>query len=147
MFKNILMPIDGSPLARKAMVSGVKLAKALGARVTGFYAAPAYDPQVYEDFVPANFVSPSEYRAEIVKRAAKVLAPLEKMASAEGVAFAGHHVLSNFPWESIIKAAKDKRCDAIFMASHGHRGLKGLILGSETVKVLTHSKIPVIVYR
>jgi nucleotide-binding universal stress UspA family protein len=96
MFKHILIPTDGSRLALKGIKAGVKLARALGARVTGLYVVAPYAPP---------------------------------------------------PWEGILRAARSGKCDAVAIASHGRGGLGGLILGSETQRVLAHSKIPVLVVR
>jgi len=147
MFKHILIPTDGSTLSKKAITNGVKLAQTLGARVTGFFAAPPYRPVAYEDFVPANYMSPKQHEEATAKLAAKYLSAVEKACKDAGVPYQGLHVASEFPAEAIIEAARSKKCDIVFMASHGRRGLAGVLLGSETAKVLTHSKIPVLVYR
>ncbi len=147
MFKHILIPTDGSALSKKAISHGVKFAQTLGAKVTGFFAAPPYRPVAYEDFVPANYMSPKQHDDAIAKLAAKYLGAIEKACKEAGVPYQGMHLASEFPAEAIIEAAKSKKCDIVFMASHGRRGLAGVLLGSETAKVLTHSKIPVLVYR
>jgi nucleotide-binding universal stress UspA family protein len=147
MFKHILIPTDGSALSKKAITNGVKFAQSVGARVTGFFAAPPYRPVVYEDFVPANYMSPKQHEEATAKLAAKYLGAVEKACKDAGVPYRGTHVASEFPADAIIEAAKSNKCDLIFMASHGRRGLAGVLLGSETAKVLTHSKIPVLVYR
>jgi len=147
MFKHILIPTDGSTLSKKAITNGVKLAQTLGARVTGFFAAPPYRPVAYEDFVPANYMSPKQHEEATARLAAKYLSAIEKACKDSGVPYQGYHVASEYPAEAIIEAAKAKKCDIVFMASHGRRGLAGVLLGSETAKVLTHSKIPVLVYR
>jgi nucleotide-binding universal stress UspA family protein len=147
MFKHILIPTDGSTLSKKAIKRGIALAKSARARVTGFYAAPQFRIEIYGEYVPRNIVTPDQHRVAMKKRAQKYLAVIEKAADAARVRYRGHYVLSDFPYEAIIQAAKGKGCDLIFMASHGRRGLSGLLLGSETTKVLTHSKIPVLVYR
>lgn len=147
MFKNILIPTDGSTLSKKAVSNGVKFAKETGAKVTGFFAAPPYNPVIYEDFVPANYMSPQQHAEANKKLAAKYLAPIEKACAEAGVPYQGVHTASEYPADAIIETAKAKKCDLIFMASHGRRGLAGVLLGSETAKVLTHSKIPVLVYR
>jgi nucleotide-binding universal stress UspA family protein len=147
MFKHILIPTDGSTLSKKAIGNGVKFAQTVGAKVTGFFAAPPYRPVVYEDFVPANYMSPKQHDEAIARLAAKYLGAVEKACKDAGVPYQGAHVASEFPADAIIEVAKSKKCDLIFMASHGRRGLAGVLLGSETAKVLTHSKIPVLVYR
>ena len=147
MFKHILIPTDGSELSKKAINHGIAMAKFAHAKVTGFYAAPDFRVEVYSEYVPRDLVTPEQYRTATKKRAHKYLATIKKAADAAGVRYQGHFVFADFPYEAIIKAAKSKGCDLIFMASHGRRGLSGLLLGSETTKVLTHSKIPVLVYR
>jgi nucleotide-binding universal stress UspA family protein len=147
MFKNILIPTDGSTVGNKAVKAGVELAGALGARVTGFYAIEAIQPQVYGE----GYIIDRDMIADFEARAMEIgqghMLAMKNIAVARGVSFASIVKKSPTPYEGIIDAAKENRCDAIFMASHGRRGLAGLILGSVTHKVLTHSKIPVLVYR
>ena len=147
MFKHILVPTDGSKLSLKAAKQAVKLAQALGAKITGFYAAPDLGSTYYGDGYILR--SPSaEAQAEFTqKQARKCLSAIEVEAEVEKVPCTVFHVVSDSPYEAIIDAAKKKKCDLIFMASHGRRGLSGMVLGSETQKVLTHSKIPVLVCR
>lgn len=147
LFKHLLIPTDGSALSKKAATQGVKFAQETGARVTGFFASPPYRPVVYEDFVPANYMSPKQHEEATAKLAVKYLGPIEKACKEAGVPYQSMHVASEFPADAIIEAAKAKKCDLIFMGSHGRRGLAGILLGSETAKVLTHSKIPVLVFR
>ena len=146
MYKHILIPTDGSDLSRKATAAGVKLAKSIGAKVTGFFAAPPATPVVYEDFVPVGYMTPQQHAELIEKTAAEYLGVIEQAAKSAGVACECMHVTNDFPADAILAIAK-KKCDLIFMASHGRRGLAGVLLGSETQKVLTHSKIPVLVSR
>ncbi|MBI2313397.1 MAG: universal stress protein [Betaproteobacteria bacterium] len=147
MYKHILIPTDGSPLSREAVASGVKLAKSLGARITGLFAAPPATPLVYEDFVPVGYATPQQHAEMIENTAAKYLGVIEKAARQAGVPCECLHVTNDFPADAIIAVAKKRKCDLIFMASHGRRGLAGVLLGSETQKVLTHSRIPVLVFR
>ncbi len=147
MFKHILIPTDGSKLSEKAIQAGVAMARVHGARVTGFFAAPPPTPLVYEDFVPIGYIPPDQHEALIQKAAKHHLGVIEKAAREAGVEVACINVTSDFPADSIIEVARKQHCDLIFMASHGRRGIAGLLLGSETQKVLTHSKIPVLVYR
>jgi nucleotide-binding universal stress UspA family protein len=147
MFKNILIPVDGSALSRKAAQKGVALAKATGAKVTGFHVAPAYKFSVHADYAYAEFVRPDEFEAKSKQVASRHLDVVKKVATAAGVGYAGHFATSDFPADAIVKAATKYKCDAIFMASHGRTGLSKLILGSETNKVLANAKMPVIVWR
>ena len=147
MYKHILIPTDGSPLSRKAIVNGVKLAKALGAKVTGLFAAPPATPVVYAEFVPIGYMTPQQHAAMIEKTASRYLGVIEQAAKSAGVACECVRVTNDFPADAILAIAKKNKCDLIFMASHGRRGLASVLLGSETQKVLTHSKIPVLVSR
>lgn len=147
MYKNILIPTDGSASSRAAIAAGVKLAKALGARVTGFFAAPAATPLVYQGIMPVRYMTPEEHAALIEKTAAKYLGVIEKAARQAGVECKCIHVTDEYPADAILRVAKKEKCDLIFMASHGRRGIGGVLLGSETQKVLTHSKVPVLVHR
>ena len=147
MFKNILVPTDGSRLSVKAAKQAVKLAKTLGAKITGFYAAPDYSSTYYGDGYILRAPS-AKVQAEFAnKQARKCLSAIEVEAAVEKVPCEVFHVVSDSPYEAIIDAAKKKKCDLIVMASHGRRGLSGMVLGSETQKVLVHSKIPVLVCR
>ena len=148
MFKHILIPTDGSKLSAKAIRMAVRLARDTGARVTGVYVVPTYVAPAYGDgiiYVPG--VSPKRYKAMTEREARKALAVIKIEAQTAGIAYAGTTQTASNPWEGIIRAARAKKCDLIVMASHGRRGLAGLLLGSETVKVLTHSKFPVLVCR
>jgi nucleotide-binding universal stress UspA family protein len=147
MYKHILIPTDGSRLSHRAAVAGVKLARALGARVTGLFAAPAATPLVYRDLLPVGYGTP-EQNAALIKRATlRHLAVIERAARAAGVPCETVSVTDDFPADAILAVAKRRKCDLIIMASHGRRGLSGVLLGSETQKVLTHARIPVLVCR
>jgi len=147
MFKHILVPTDGSELSGKAITAAVELAAAVGAKVTGLFAAPAATPVIYDDLLPVGYVTPEQHAALIKAASRKHLASIEEAARAAGVAVDVVSVTSEYPAESIVETARDRGCDLIFMASHGRRGLKAVLLGSETHKVLVHSQIPVLVYR
>jgi nucleotide-binding universal stress UspA family protein len=147
MFKHMLVPTDGSALSLEAAKKAVVFAKATGARITAFYAGVPFTVRVYGDFVPPDFITPQEYDKQTRKTADRHLSAIEALAAGAGVSCARHYIISDSPWEAIVRAAKAKKCDLIFMASHGRRGLSGLLLGSETQKVLTHTKIPVLVHR
>ena len=147
MFKNILIPTDGSAQSQKAAEQAVALAKAVGAKVTGFFAAPPATPVVYEDYVPVGFVQPREHAKMIAATAEKRLGAIEKAAKKARVPFEGVHVTSDFPADDILKAAAKKRCDLIVMATHSKGGLRSMFVGSVTQKVLNRSKIPVMVIR
>lgn len=147
MFKNILIPTDGSPLSQKAVVQGVALAKAVGAKVTAFFAAPPATPIVYRDHLPVGYTTPAEHKQMIERTADKYLGFVERAAKKAGVPYEGVHVTSDYPEEEILKVAKKKRCDIIVMATHGQGGLRGVFIGSVTQKVLNQSKVPVMIIR
>lgn len=147
MFKNILIPTDGSPLSQKAVVQGVALAKSVGAKVTAFFAAPPATPIVYRDHLPVGYATPGERAEMIRKTAAKYLGVVERAAKKAGISCESVHVTSDYPEESILKVAQKKKCDLIVMATHGQGGLRGMFIGSVTQKVLNQAKIPVMVFR
>jgi nucleotide-binding universal stress UspA family protein len=147
MFKKILLPTDGSQLSRKSVKSGVDFAKSINAKVVGFFSPEDYRALMYSEYIPPGLMSQEEFEANARKAAERQLAFVEKTAKAAGVPYEGYYVASIAPWEAIVDAAKKKKCDLIFMASHGRTGLGALVLGSQASKVLTHTKIPVLVYR
>jgi nucleotide-binding universal stress UspA family protein len=149
MYKHILLPTDGSALAAKGVKSGVRLAKALGARVTGVYVMEPYIPPMMPEatVLGASALDPRDYEKAAQAQAAKALARLERDARGADVRCATQAVTAPQPWQGILKVARARGCDAIVIASHGRGGLGGLILGSQTARVLAHSKIPVLVIR
>jgi nucleotide-binding universal stress UspA family protein len=147
MYRNILIPTDGSRLSLKAAAHAIGLAKAIGARLTGFHASPDYPLPVYADGVVFEALSRKEYAAQCKKEADRILNAVAVKAQAAGVSYTGASAISSSPWEAILAAARKQKCDAIVMASHGRRGVVAMVLGSETQKVLTHSKLPVLVVR
>ena len=148
MFKQILVSTDGSKLSQKAIRAAVRLAAATGAAVTGVYVIAPYIPRAYGEGVTyISGLSPSRYKEATQKEARKALAAIEVEAGVAGVPYQGVALTADNPWQGIIHSVRRKKCDLIVMASHGRRGLSALVLGSETTKVLTHSKIPVLVCR
>lgn len=141
MYKHILIPTDGSDLSEKAIEHGIALAKALGARVT---ALTVSDP-FYVSAFDASMVE--QYKKHVAALAAKYLDVARNAASASGVACELLCLEHERPHRAIIDTADARECDVIVMASHGRRGVSAIVLGSETVKVLTHSTIPVVVVR
>jgi nucleotide-binding universal stress UspA family protein len=147
MFKHILLPTDGSTVAAKAVKSGIALAKDMGARVTAYYAIEPPPTHAYGD----GYIGERHLGDELERRARDIaqrsVDEVKSAAQAAGVSCdtaIGEHVHAA---TGIVDTAAAKKCDAIFMASHGHRGLQSLLLGSVTHKVLAHSKIPVLVFR
>ena len=145
MHRHILIPTDGSDLSIEAVQYGTALAKATNARVTGVtVSSPFHVLAVEPDMITDTAES---YRTRTAAVAARRLAQVQDAATAAGVACDVVHVEHEHPYQAIIEVADSKGCDLIVMASHGRRGLSALVLGSETVKVLTHSAIPVLVCR
>jgi nucleotide-binding universal stress UspA family protein len=134
MFKKILLPTDGSELSDKAIAGAMQMAAKLGAGIVGLTVVEPYSYSSLSEYRPESF---DDYEARMNEAAAERLAKVKSAAAAAGVA----------PYEAIIETASKNGCDVIFMASHGRRGLNALLLGSETQKVLTHSTVPVMVYR
>jgi|ERR1043166_290347 nucleotide-binding universal stress UspA family protein len=145
MFKSILLPTDGSELSQKAVQCGVALAKATGARLVGLHVMPSFqvvaaDPMMVTD-------TREQYERDSKALSEKILLGLQTLAARADVpcrCVSRHH---DHPYEAIIEAAADSNCELIVMASHGRRGVKAMVLGSETNKVLTHAKTPVLVVR
>lgn len=147
MFKHILVPTDGSQLSTDTANRAIAFAKEAGARITFFFAKPDYPVTFYGEGALIDPTTPDKFAEMAEKQASEILAANEAAAKAAGVACATASSVSDIPYEAIIAAAEQFGADLIFMASHGRRGISGLLLGSETQKVLTHSKIPVLVYR
>ena len=147
MYKQILVATDGSKLSGKAVAQAIDMAQALGAKLTVFYASPDYPMPAYTEGVAYEPMSRREYTALCRKEADGILGAVALKAESAGLEFNTAHTIATSPWEAILAAAKKNKCEAIVMASHGRRGLTALLLGSETQKVLTHSKLPVLVVR
>ena len=144
MFTKILVPTDGSELSLRAAKAGAELAKRLGARLFALTVVEPYAYASLSEFRPET-IAEYEQRADEVAR--ERLAAVEKIARQEGVPVESSVARSFSPYEAIIDAAQRQGCDAVFMASHGRRGLNAVLLGSETQKVLTHCTLPVVVFR
>ncbi len=145
MYSNMLLPTDGSELAGNAVQHGIALAQRLGAKTTVLTVVPPFhtfttDAQMIED-------TPALYEARMQMHAEKTLGAAADAAKAAGVSCETLQVENEHPYRAIIDIAGTKGCDLIVMASHGRHGISALVLGSETVKVLTHCKIPVLVHR
>ena len=147
MFKHILVPTDGSELSQSTVQRAVVFAKETGARLTAFYAKPGYPVIYYGEGALIDTTSPEQFAALAEEQAAKILTFAEDECHKAGVPYSGLTLTCDVPYEGIIQAATEAGCDLIFMASHGRRGFSDILLGSETHKVLTHSTIPVLVYR
>jgi nucleotide-binding universal stress UspA family protein len=145
MYAKILIPTDGSELAGKAVEHGITLAKRIGAKVTVLTVSLPFhvfttDTDMIED-------TPAQYKVRMQKRTEKILGAVAQAAQAADVACEPVHVEHEHPYRAIINIADTTGCNLIVMASHGRHGVSAIVLGSETIKVLTHSKIPVLVCR
>lgn len=147
MYRHLLIPSDGSPLAAKAVEGGIELARTLGARVTAFTAVPEYRTPSESELMSRHVLSLSEYECQARRNAESVLGPITERARAAGLECDADYALSDRPYEAIVRAAQAHGCDLIFMASHGRRGLSALLHGSQAQAVLTHSTIPTLIYR
>ena len=147
MFRNILVPTDGSKLSQKAVKEAIELAKQTGAKVTALHVYPRFSGSPYGTFGPAEDVLEEAHKNQRRAEGDSIFAAVRKLTEPAGVAFESVLVESNDVWKQIIATAKKKKCDLICMASHGRRGFSGVLLGSETHKVLTHSELPVLVLR
>ncbi|MES2772163.1 MAG: universal stress protein [Pseudomonadota bacterium] len=147
MFQHILVPNDGSILSQENARRAVALAKQLKAKITAFFAKPEYPLSYYGEGVLIDPTTPEQFAQLAEAQAEQNLRFVETLCQDAGVACSKLSFNSDVPYEAIIQAAEQSACDLIFMASHGRRGLSGFLIGSETNKVLTHTKIPVLVYR
>ena len=145
MYKHFLIPTDGSTLSEVAIYKSIQLAQNLNARVTGLYVMPefhvlTYKTEMLED-TKEQFIKDSRIHAE------KYLNVIERIAKEFNVSVNVLAVTNDHPYEAIVKTAEDRECDLIAMASHGRSGIKAILLGSQTQKVLVHSKMPVLIFR
>jgi nucleotide-binding universal stress UspA family protein len=147
MFKHLLVPTDGSALSDETITSAVQFALETGAQITFLYVRPDYPVSYFGEGALVDPTTPESFAEMTEKVAQEILDRSSAMAQAKNVACKTLSAINDLPYEAIIDTAEANGCDLIFMASHGRRGLVGLLLGSETQKVLTHSAIPVLVYR
>ena len=145
MYHTILIPTDGSQLSLKAVLHGIALAKRIGCKAIALTVLPPFhtfttDAEMIED-------TPADYVLRMRQQAEKTLGAVAVAAQAAGVACELLQVEHEHPYHAIIDTAETKGCDLIVMASHGRHGLASILIGSETVKVLTHCRIPVLVHR
>ena len=146
MYRKILLPTDGSALCDSAAQKGIDFAKFAGASVVAFHAVPATSYLIYTEAGPSDRLA-EQFERDARVRGERLVEALKSRAGDAGVACETLLLTNDHPWEGIIEAATTTACDLIFMASHGRRGLSAMLLGSETARVLTHTKIPVMVYR
>lgn len=147
MFRHLLVPTDGSALSDETVASAVQFAVETGAKITFLYVRPDYPVAYFGEGALVDPTTPESFSEMTEKVATEILERSSKAAAAKNVECSVQSMINDLPYEAIIETATQADCDLIFMASHGRRGLVGLLLGSETQKVLTHSIIPVLVYR
>jgi nucleotide-binding universal stress UspA family protein len=147
MFKHILLPTDGSKLSRKAVKMGIDLARRNRGRVTALHVLPEFKLMVDDGITMISPTLKKRFDDEGKKRAEQMLAEVAREARARGVRCKTICVSGDLPYQEIINVARRQKCDVILMASHGRRGISSLLLGSETAKVLLHTKLPVLVVR
>ncbi|MCB1964093.1 MAG: universal stress protein [Rhodocyclaceae bacterium] len=147
MFKHLLVPTDGSTLSEATVNRAISFAGEAGAKITFFYAQPDFPMPIYGEGALIDPTTPEQFAQSAAQEAQRILDNARSKAEAAGVACDTDTTVNEIPYEAIIDAAERKGCDLIFMASHGRRGLASLLLGSETQKVLTHTRIPVLVFR
>ena len=145
MYKNILIAIDGSDLALKAVDHGLALAKALDAKVIAMTATESWTSTAFGEMPMAFPIE--DYEKGCADGAAMILSAVTKRADQAGVSCQLLHVKDHHPADGIIETANLKGCDLIVMASHGRRGLSRLLLGSQANAVVTHSTVPVLICR
>jgi nucleotide-binding universal stress UspA family protein len=147
MYKKILIATDGTTLSKKAVTHGLDLAKAIGASVVAFYAVPHYPTAYFEGAVVWEPSQIAEFEQDWTRQGQKYLDAIRAEGQEKGVTVHDALIKSDTAAEAIIQAAKHHKCDLIVMASHGRKAIKRMLLGSETLTVLTHSHIPVLVLR
>jgi nucleotide-binding universal stress UspA family protein len=147
MFKNILVATDGSKLSAKAVAYAIRAAKCFGAKLTVCFATTRYAVGAYGEGVLYDAISEAQYDKLCREEASRILDVVARKIEAAGIKSNITQAVASAPWQAILTTAKQCKCDLIIMASHGRRGVKALVLGSETQKVLTHSTLPVIVVR
>jgi nucleotide-binding universal stress UspA family protein len=148
MFKHLLVPVDDDELSHTVLAPACEFARQIGARLTFYHAIPSYFPTTLAGEAMFDDVTTYEtFHAAMAQRAAQLLREAEQVASDAGVACSTLRDECDTPWEGIVAAAVSQSCDLIFMASHGRHGASALLLGSESKKVVSHSKLPVLLYR
>jgi nucleotide-binding universal stress UspA family protein len=148
MYKHILLATDGSRLAAKAVKQALGLARATNAKITALHVSPEFQMVIDEGYVLPNVGAlRKRFEEETARHARKIVDAVKAAAAAAGLKCDAATAVNSRPYEAILQRAVKGKCDLIVMASHGRTGLAGLLLGSETAKVLTHSKIPVLVVR
>jgi nucleotide-binding universal stress UspA family protein len=146
MYKHILLPTDGSALSSIAIENGLRFAKAIGAKVTGFHVTVERQAESFEDYAPIEAKAPKleEVAKQEAEQYLKVIADKARALGVDCQTYSMRHIA---PHQAIITMATQIGCDLIVMASHGRKGVTGDLVGSETTRVISQCKIPVLVYR
>jgi nucleotide-binding universal stress UspA family protein len=147
MYKRILVATDGSSLSKKAVVDAIGLATTCGAELIALKVVPRYPMSYFEGSIPMNAKDVARIEAQWLTDAQAAVDAVKKMAEAKGIKAKGVVSRSDIVSDAIIAAAKKQKADLVVMASHGRKGIKRLLLGSETQQVLTHCHVPVLVLR
>lgn len=147
MYKRILVATDGSPLSEKAVEAGLSLASLSGATVVALKVVPRYPRSYFEGGMPVDEADVKRIEKQWSEAAQAMVDEVKVRGTEEGVTVKPVIARSDLVAEAVIAAAKKHKCDLIVMASHGRKGIKRLLLGSETQHVLTHSHIPVLILR
>jgi nucleotide-binding universal stress UspA family protein len=147
MYERILVATDGSTLSKKAVTHAIGLAAATGAVLVALKVVPRYPQAYFEGSIPLNAKEVARIEAQWTEEAQKAVDAVQKAAQAKGVTAKGIVTRSDIVSDAIIAAAKKQKADLVIMASHGRKGIKRLLLGSETQQVLTHCQVPVLVLR
>lgn len=148
MYRHILVATDGSKLSDKAVTAAIEMASRFGAKLTAFHAMEEYPAGMFSEYAMlSGAATPQQWEEGEKKRAQRILDKVHAKSLKAGVICTSSTRISAEPYKAIVDAARKSRCDLIVMASHGRRGVQALILGSETHKVLTHGKVPVLVCR
>ncbi len=147
MYESILVATDGSNLSKKAVSSAITLAALMGAELVAIKVIPRYPQSYFEGSLPLGTQEVARVEEQWAEEGQAIVDAVKLAAETKGVKVKAITVKSDLVGDAIIAAAKKNKCDLIVMASHGRRGIKRLLLGSETQQVLTHSHIPVLVLR
>jgi nucleotide-binding universal stress UspA family protein len=145
MYKHIMVATDGSDIANAALKHAIDLAKEIGAKLSAVTVTEPFEMIAFAE--QAAVISPTDYKNSTTEYAKKILGAAESTAKAAGIDCATIHAEHRYPYQGIIDAAKINNADLIVIGSHGRSGIEGLLLGSQAVKVLTHTKIPALVVR
>ncbi|MBP6720352.1 MAG: universal stress protein [Rhodoferax sp.] len=147
MYKKILVATDGSTLSKKAVANAIELAASLGAELVALKVVPRYPQSYFEGGLALQAAEVERVEAQWASEGQAIVDAVKQAADAQGVKTKAVTARSDVVSDAIIAAAKKHKCDLVVMASHGRKGVKRLLLGSETQQVLTHSHVPVLVLR